>query len=64
MILWDRELEHKDGHYVIAIPWKYETYTMQNNKHAATSRLNNLISRLRRMEMLEQYYSFITKSVQ
>ena len=59
--LWDREIEHKDGHYVIPIPWKDETATMPNNKHAATSRLNNLTSRLCKTDMLEQYSGQLKK---
>ena len=34
---------------------------MPNNKHAATSRLNDLISRLRKTEMLEQYSDQLNK---
>ena len=34
---------------------------MPNNKHAATSRLNNLISRLRKTDMLEQYSGQLNK---
>ena len=59
--LWDREIEHEDGHYVIPMPWKGDTATMLNNKHAATGRLNNLISRLRKTEMLEQYSGQLKK---
>ena len=59
--LWDREIEHKDGHYVIPIPWKDDTATMPNNKHGATSRLNNLISRLSKTDMLEQYSDQLKK---
>ena len=61
LVLWDMEIEHKDGHYVIPIPWKDETATMPNNKHAATSRLNNLISRLSKTDMLEQYSDQLKK---
>ena len=59
--LWDREIVHEDGHYVIPVPWKDESATMPNNKYAATSRLNNLISRLRKTEMLEQYSGQLKK---
>ncbi len=61
LVLWDLEIEHQDGHYVIPIPWKDETATMPNNKHAATSRLNNLISRLRKTDILEQYSGQLKK---
>ena len=59
--LWDREIEHNDGHYVIPIPWKEDSATMPNNKYAATSRLNNLNNRLPMTDMLEQYSGQLKK---
>ena len=59
--LWDREIEYEDEHDVIPIPWKDETATMPNNKYAATSRLNNLISCPRKTEMLEEYSGQLKK---
>ena len=52
--LWDREIVHEDGHYVIPIPWKDESATMP-------SRLNNMISRLRKTDKLERYSGQLKK---
>ena len=46
---------------VIPIPRKDETATMPNNKYAATSRLNNLISRPRKTDKLEEYSGQLKK---
>ena len=55
LTLWKDEVEHKDGHYVLPIPWKSDEPCFPNNKWMANMRLRNLIRKLYKEGNYEAY---------
>lgn len=48
-----------DGRYETALPWKGDHPPLPNNKNGSLLRLNSLLRKLRRIDMLAQYDAVI-----
>ena len=53
--LWDRECIFVDGHYQLPIPWVNGNPNFPNNRHIAQKRLDNLLGKLERANLVERY---------
>ena len=59
--IYDESARLDDGHYQIAIPWKYHHPDLPNNKPLAEDRLNLLRKRLLKdPELYSRYSAFMT----
>ncbi|XP_064631645.1 uncharacterized protein LOC135489940 [Lineus longissimus] len=55
--LWDKEMKHENGQYVLPIPFKCEPPSLPNNLIMATRRLELLGRRLQKDTVLHQKYT-------
>ena len=53
--LWDREIKHENGHYVLPIPWRNGHADLPNNKFITQCRLDSLTRRLEKTDLTEVY---------
>ena len=61
--LWDREIKHENGHYVLPIPWRNGHADLPNNKFIAKCRLDSLTRRLEKTDLTEVYDQNIQKMI-
>ena len=61
--LWDREISHADGHYTLPIPWKDGRPSLPDNKYVAKCRLDSLLRRLEKINMMSAYDENIRKMI-
>lgn len=61
MELWNQECRLIDGHYELPIPWKDRNDPLPNNYFVAKSRLDSLMKRLKRQDLVDRYQIEINK---
>ena len=61
--LWDNTCKLIDGHYMLPIPWKSPEESIPNNFSLALNRLDNLVKRLTKVDMLVRYDQEIRKLI-
>ena len=61
--LWDSTCCLVDGHYMLPIPWKNPNEPLPNNFSVAIKRLDNLVKRLTKTDLMSRYNQEITKLI-
>ncbi|KAJ8047035.1 hypothetical protein HOLleu_05917 [Holothuria leucospilota] len=61
MELWNQECRLIDGHYELPIPWKDRNDPLPNNYVVAKSRLDSLMKRLKKQDLVDRYQIEINK---
>ena len=61
--LWDSTCKLVEGHYMLPIPWKDPNEPLPNNFSLAMGRLDNLVKRLTKVDMLTRYDQEIRKLI-